>query len=159
MIKSMKWLIAAFALSMTFNIFVVGVMIGKHASGPDRGGFVRGKRGPDFNLRNMVRALPPEAQEEVRVMMHQERNNLRDNYESRQAAGQKVIDLIVAEEVDVDALRLAIDEVSAQTVALAAPMHRMLLEVVPSLTIEERRHFAKRLEERRKRFRRDRPRP
>ncbi len=157
MTKGMKWLIAALALSLAVNIFVVGVTIGKKVSDHPGGGGIRGPRGggPSFNLRNMVRVLPPEAQEQVKDMMREERRKLRGNYEARRAANREIIEIITAEDVDVEALSRAIDKVTDNTTALAAPIHRVMLEIVPTLSVEERREFAEKLQERRKRFRGD----
>ena len=157
MTKGMKWLIAAFAFSLAVNIFVVGVTIGKKVSDRPGSEGVRGPRGggPSFNLRNMVRVLPPEAQEQVSDLMREERRKLRGNFEARRAANREIIEIITAEDVDIEALSRALDEVTKNTTALATPIHRVMLEIVPTLSIEERREFAEKLQERRKRFRGD----
>ena len=147
MTNGMRWLAIAFGLSFAVNIFVIGMMIGK-----DMGKRPHRPKGPssvEFNLRNTTRFLPPEARQQVREMVTEERKRLRTNYADRRAVNSRINELLVAETVDLVALEAALDARASHSKALAAPLRRVFLEIIPALSQEERQDFVRKLNERR----------
>lgn len=151
MSKSMKWLIAALALSLAFNVFIVGVSIGKRAAD-------RGMHRPDagwpgsFNTHALGRYLTPEQQDEARALLKENRKELRERTGALRRNERKIKALIVAEEVDKQELAALIDEHEALMAGTHIAMRRLILEFVAGLDVETRRAVADDL------FRKPRPR-
>ncbi|UTW55506.1 periplasmic heavy metal sensor [Kordiimonas sp. SCSIO 12610] len=134
-----KWIYAVLVVSVAFNIFVLGVWIGKgkkdYKHPPPSGRL-------EFNLREIARYLPPDARGEVREFMREKRPILRDTLLARREAEQEIRNLLAAETVDKEALRAALDAHASHSLRLQAPVREVLLGTVVELDHETRKKIA-----------------
>ena len=156
MSKSMKWVVAALALSLAVNVFVIGVAIGKRiVSGPASSNVQTlkpvgpGMRG--MNLRALGEYLSDEEKQQARQILLDHRGFLRDNGRRIHHIEQDIRELISAETVDVDLLYAKIAELEISKHDINVKAQSELLGFVATLDMETRQVIAKDL------FRRHRP--
>ena len=150
MSKSMKWIVAALALSLAVNVFVIGVAIGKRIVSGSGGSSVQtlkpvgpGTRG--MNLRALGEYLNEEEQEQARQILMDHRDFLRENGRSIRRVEQDVRDLISAETVDVDMLYAKIAELESLKQDTNIKAQSELLGFVATLDVETRQVIAQNL--------------
>lgn len=156
MSKSMKWVVAALALSLAVNVFVIGVAIGKRiVAGPSSAGVQTlkpvgpGTRG--MNLRALGEYLSDEEKQQARQILLDHRDFLRENGRMIRRIEGEIRELVSADTVDVDLLYAKVAELESLKQDTNIKAQSELLGFVATLDAETRRAIAKDL------FRRPRP--
>lgn len=143
MSKTMKWIIAALALSIAFNVFVIGVSIGRKAAdrntqvtaGPPPGG-------PGFNARALGRYLDRSDRRAVRALLEDRRDEFRASRQARRTNERAIRELLVADEIDPAELSALLDENARLIIESDHAPRRMMVEFIATLDAETRRAIA-----------------
>lgn len=158
MIRGKALLYAVTALSVAINIFVAGVFIGDTTNASS--GVKKPPPPPrlDFNIRQVGQYLSPEGRRAARQILVQERRALRSSFEERRQIRREIQALMLADTVDQDALRGALQRQRAVSASLGSPIETVLLEVIALESLEVRQKIIASLYDRKKNNR-SRPRP
>lgn len=147
MSKSTKWIVAALALSLAINVFVIGFAIGKRVVGPRVNQTEGGPRPGDIssgglNVRALGQYLSEQEKRAARRLLAENRDFLRENGRKLRQNEQQIRELLMAEEVDIETLsaRIAEHEVLMRDTHLT--MRRVILEFVATLDADTRRAVA-----------------
>lgn len=148
MSKSMKWILAALALSLAINVFVVGFAIGKKvvgshsrlSGGPPTGG---------LNMRTLGRYLSEEEQRAARRLLGENRDYLREKGSLLRKNERQIRKVLMAETVDMQELNTLIEDHEVLMRDTHLTMRKVILEFVASLDVETRRAVAQDLFRRR----------
>jgi uncharacterized membrane protein len=126
-----KWLLIVLALSLTANIFVAGMMIGKEfrGHGAKRGGMP----GVDFNVRRLEQNLADADRVKVREILHERKTDLRQHFTDMRRSERRIKELLAAAIVDKPALKQALEDHGGLMSDLRQPMQRIVLEVIAEL--------------------------
>lgn len=143
MSKAMKWIIAALALSIAVNIFVVGFAIGKRVIGPPSGREAGAPPGGGLNMRSLGRYLSHEERRAARELLAENRNIMRAKGKEIRQNERAIRQILMAETVDVEGLAAHIDRQQMLIRDTQLTMQRALLEFVATLDVETRRKVAK----------------
>jgi len=139
-----RWSKVLLAVSLGLNMLVLGAaggMIYMHRSdGAMNGGQREASYGP------YSRALSQQDRKAIGTALRREVGSLRENLPKIQETFQTLILALQAEEYDRDAVHGLIAEQQALGLKRQQVGQRLLLERLDSMTVEERRAFAKRLQ-------------
>jgi len=141
MTVKIKWLIAAFVVSLGLNVFVAGITIGKNYLGHPTGSHQRTQRiDPNvvFNVRRISQHLGEEDRLKMRKALQRQRMELRARYTAIQESQKRIKDLLKSIQVDKPALAAALESHTALVHDMRAPMNIVLLEVIAELDHETR---------------------
>lgn len=154
MSKSTKWVIAGLALSLSFNILVVGFFLGKSVVAPRMNeGFSAGPGGPGgpppgdvssggVNVRTLGQYLSADEKRVARQLLTENRDFLRQKGRLLRQNEHQIRELLKAEIVDTETLALKIEEHQALMRDTNLTMRKVLLEFVATLDLETRRAVA-----------------
>lgn len=137
-----KWILIALATSLAVNVFAVGIFIGREfrAEKGMRGG---PREHIEFNMRRLATYLPEENQGELKAILKDHRRNLRGHFRDMREREDQIKALLVAPEVDMQALEQALEAHEMGMMALKAPLRSIILDVVARLDQETRQALAK----------------
>ncbi len=151
---STKWVIAGLALSMSFNILVVGFFLGKSVvaprmnesqstgpgepGGPPPGGVSAG----GLNVRTLGQYLSTDEKRVARELLMENRAFLRQKGRLLRQNEHEIRELLKAEVVDTATLALKIEEHHSLVQDTNQTMRKVLLEFVATLDLETRRAVA-----------------
>lgn len=142
--KSPLWMRILLIGSLSINLLVVGMVIGTIASGggPGQGrDAAREAGGSPF-----VRALAPNDRRGLMRDMIAERRTLRDSRETLRTRFDALLTALRAETFDADAVAQLLEDQRAATLARNKIGETAILARVASMTLQERRAYADRLE-------------
>ncbi len=147
MSKSLKWVVAALALSLAVNVFIIGVVIGKQVSGPAASQNEVAGKPPrpsmgGMNMRALGRYLSDEEKEAARRILSEHRDAFRANGRMIAVVEQEIRALISAETVDVDALYAKLAELESFKQNMHVTAQSAILGFVATLDVETRRAIA-----------------
>jgi len=158
MSSKMKWLVAALVVSVGLNLFVAGVWIGRELSGgPERRAGAPARM--DFNIRRLASYLPEAEQRQLRRLMKDHRRSMKATFKGMRVSEKRIRTLMLAETVDREALKAALDEHEQVARQLQGPVKSIILDVVAKLDRETRQKIADEMFSRRNRLRRGHPGP
>ncbi len=141
----MKWkgLIALLVVSISLNILVLGIWVGREfLPGEPRG---HHPQRVDFSLRQLGQYLPDTQRQEIRQLLKEHKKVLRQNFGAVRQVEQEIRDLLSAETVDRDALEKAMQSHRALTQELHFPVQKIVLDVVVDLDQATRAKLAENL--------------
>ncbi len=141
MSKAMKWIVAALALSLAVNVFVIGIAIGKRVSGPgvNHGG---SPPGGGLNMRALGRYLSEEERLAARTLLENNRDSLRARSRQQRQNEQRIRALLMAETVDMQELEGLLRDHEEFVRDADLSIRRIVLEFVATLDVETRRAVA-----------------
>lgn len=147
MSKSTKWIVAALALSLAVNLFVIGFAIGKRVVGPRVNQMEGGPRPGDIssgglNVRALGRYLSEEEKRAAGRLLAENRDFLRQNGRKLRQNEKQIRELLMAEEVDIETLSVRIAEHEVLMRDTHLTMRRVILEFVATLDADTRRAVA-----------------
>ncbi|MBL4791183.1 MAG: periplasmic heavy metal sensor [Kordiimonadaceae bacterium] len=141
MTGKMKWLIAAFVVSLGLNVFAAGITIGKSYRGHPPPPHPRAERlDPNviFNVRRISKHLSTEDRSKMKQALQRQRLELRARYTAIQKSQKRIKDLLKSIIVDKVALEVALESHTSLVHDMRAPMNIVLLEVIADLDQETR---------------------
>ncbi|WP_417459444.1 periplasmic heavy metal sensor [Kordiimonas sp.] len=148
-----KWIHGVLAVSVAANLFVGGYLLGKELA-PERHHKGKSHYSKDiFSMRKLAGYLPDEKREELRALMSDHRKGLRENFRAVRDIEERVRAILMAETVDKDALKSALDELEAKTRSLHGPLRGILLDIVADLDFETRQKLGQDIYQRRMKWR------
>lgn len=136
--RSRLWSII-FIISLGFNLFIGGLMIGHAVLGKSDFGIVRSS---PYNVFWAGRAAGPEARALVRDIWEAHRQEIRVSVAALRNSQQNVVQNLSREQLDNEALQAALAELRTRTMESQAIMHRDFIELLVSLTAEQRAEIA-----------------
>ena len=132
-------------LSLSLNVFLIGVMVGSRSFpgryGPDRpphhdiAGPIVSPRG----MHKMIRDLPDEKRDAARAIMEQGRTTVKSRMDEMRAARKEVRKALRADPLDKAALEQALANVRMQGMAMQETFHAGLADMAEILDVEERK--------------------
>lgn len=144
------WVKVVLALSLTFNLLVVGLVVGAKFGDddrrPDRRGHSESRTRLDPALGPFARALPEEERREAMRALEDRSGPMRP---SRAELATQLADMLAvlrAEPYDADALRSIFAEQRAGWNARSDTGREIMLEKIEAMTLAERAEFADRIE-------------
>ncbi len=136
--RSRLWSVV-FIISLGLNLFVGGLMIGHAVLGRSDFGIVRSS---PYNVFWAGRAAGPEARALVREIWETHREEIRVSVAALRNSQQNVVHNLSLGELDNEALQAALAELRSRTMESQAIMHRDFMELLVSLTAEQRAEIA-----------------
>lgn len=136
--RSRLWSVV-FIISLGFNLFIGGLMIGHAVLGNSDFGIVRSS---PYNVFWAGRAAGPEARALVRDIWETHREEIRVSVAALRNSQQNVVQNLSMEQLDNEALQAALAELRTRTMESQAIMHRDFIELLVSLTAEQRAEIA-----------------
>ncbi|MBL4837788.1 MAG: periplasmic heavy metal sensor [Kordiimonadaceae bacterium] len=142
MTRKMKWIVAILGVSLTLNVFALGLFIGKGFRPPH---VYKKMARPslDFNLKHMERHLAPKSRDKVRAILKKQHWELMKRYEDLNGLEKKIKALLSADTVDKKALKEALSAHAEQKQNLHWPRRRVMLEVIADMDLKARKKLAK----------------
>ena len=137
--RSRVWSVI-FVVSLGFNLFIGGLMIGHAVFGRSDFGIVRSS---PYNVFWAGRAAGPEARQHVREIWEANRDEIRGSVAALRNSQQSVAQSLAADLLNDEELQTALAELREQTMASQAIMHRDFIELIGSLTAEQRAEIAR----------------
>ena len=136
MTAKIKWLVAILVVSLSANIFVAGIMLGKgFRDGPRVRG---GDPVVDFNIKRFGKYLGKDERKKIRKILHDQRGELGGRFHEVKISKRRIKQLIAAKEVDREALLEALESHAALMQKMHEPMQRVMMEVIAELDFETR---------------------
>jgi uncharacterized membrane protein len=139
-LKKMTILSVALLLSLSVNIGLASFMAGHRAATVSQA--PRATPGGAFAA--VLRELPPEQRQTVRKIVSQRRPELRQAIQALQEQRRAVAMLVQSDRVDEADLNQALADLRARTTAAQEAGHQLLKELVPHLTVDQRRELMQR---------------
>jgi len=140
MTAKIKWLVAILVVSLTANIFVAGMMLGKgFRDGPRMRG---GDPVVGFNIKRFGKYLSKDERKKIRKILHSQRGELGGRFREVKISERHIKQLIAAKEVDREALLAALKSHAALMQKMHEPMQRVMMEVIAELDFETRSKMA-----------------
>lgn len=140
MTRQTKWVVAALALSIAINIFMVGLSIGKNVIG---GRFERPPgQAPGINARALGQYLSADERRVMRALLDSARPEIGRKSAILRQNEEAIRKALRAEEVDIENLRALIDQHEALVMDTRTSVQRKLFEFMATLAPETRRAFA-----------------
>lgn len=133
--KRVRWLGIALGVSLALNLLIAGHVIGRVFHGPHMFG------GPHPGFHQLAKDLSPEGQEIVRTVVRDKMGPLRDDVRQMREVRNRIHALMTADEVDIDALNGAFDELRQHSDAMHRAIQAATIEVARRLPPEERRNL------------------
>jgi uncharacterized membrane protein len=135
--RSSKWLVGAFAVSLALNLALIGFVAGRASVA----GYRHLAPDPSLGAFRMVRQLPEERRQALRPLMREHFRDLRPKLQQLQAVQTKVRDALDADPFEPAALERALGEFRAALLATQEHSHRGLVQLAANLTRDERRQL------------------
>ncbi|WP_457648211.1 periplasmic heavy metal sensor [Profundibacter sp.] len=139
-----RWVKVLLAVSLGLNMLVLGAVGARLYS--NRGDALQPHNLRDASYGPYSRALSPQDRKAIGAALHREVGSLRENLPQIRETFQALILALQAEDYDRDAVHGLIAEQQAMGLKRQQVGQRLLLERLDSMTVEERRAFAKRLQ-------------
>ena len=143
MTRKMKWIVAILGLSLTLNVFALGLFIGKGFRPPPPVYKKMARPSLDFNLKHMERHLAPESRDKMRAILKKQHWELMKRYEDLNVLEKKIKALLIADTVDKKALKEALSAYAKQKQNLHWPRRKVMLEVIADMDLKARKKLAK----------------
>jgi len=138
-----KWFLALLFISVAINIYFIGTYVGHISSS----GLHKHRHEPRFSMRQLTSGLPKEVRKEIGAAIKERRTTLVSYHEQHKALHITIVDLLGAEQVDVDALREAFKQQRVITGEIQSPAHEALLDVLPKLDQQTRIDMIKHMQD------------
>ncbi len=132
-----KWLALALLLSLGVNVFLGGLVAGRHFGQPAAS--QREALAPGGPIQRLVASLPPDDRGAVQKAFAKRRAELAGDRRAVQAARAQVAQILAADTYDLAAQQKAFAEVRARTEALQRLLHEGLAEAAQEMSVEGRR--------------------
>lgn len=127
------------AISLAFNVFIVGAAVGGaymwHASGPHRPGVVRG------GLGRAAEKLPVAERKAFRQMLAQTRKEAASDVAAARAGRLKLAQLMAADPIDPQAIDAQLSQIRQADSAVRARLEKTVVDFFETLTPSERQTF------------------
>ncbi|MEX0298077.1 MAG: periplasmic heavy metal sensor [Kordiimonas sp.] len=138
MTGKMKWILGILGVSLVLNVFALGLFVGKGARTvvPTR---ERMAPPADFNFKRLERNLPEGERQKVRKLLREKSGDLRRGYRALREVEKEIKAIVLAETVDVKALKEVLTKHGEQAQALHEPMRWVILETIAGLDFETRK--------------------
>ena len=136
--RSRLWSVV-FIISLGLNLFIGGLMIGHAVLARSDFGIVRSS---PYNVFWAGRAAGPEARALVRDIWETHREEIRVSVAALRNSQQNVVQNLSMGQLDNEALQAALAELRSRTMESQAIMHRDFIELLVSLTAEQRAEIA-----------------
>jgi len=140
MSKQIKWTVAALALSVAVNIFMVGLALGKNIVGGKPN--ARSPHTEGLNARSLGRYLSDEERADMRNLLDSERRQISRNMRRLRQSEEDIRAVFRAETMDTEKLRSLIDEHEMLVTDSRAKVQRKLFNFMATLAPETRRALA-----------------
>lgn len=142
---STPWIIALLA-SVLVNGVLAGFVLHRTADGPDwrlahridGDGRREYSRGPGFDLRGFMYALPEDARSEARERMRDDMDDIRALFAESRAASEEAEALMRAESFDREAVAAALQRMRDARESMEIHMEGVLLDIVGNLDAQTR---------------------
>ena len=132
-------LVVGLLLSLTINILIVGMFIGRHNAGPSMQ--------PDpVHLGWILRGMDRDTRKDIRPLMKQHAESSQSLRDQMQTSHRKLADVISTEPFDGEALRLSFEEVRRTSEAFQQSSHEHLIKIIATLDQEQRQQLLKGLQ-------------
>lgn len=154
--RSKLWSIA-FIVSLAFNLFIGGLMIGHAIYGRSD---ISIARSSPYNVLWASRVAGPEARQHVRDLWEANQSEIRANISALRQSQRAVIEGLVATDLNEASLQSLLRELRERTMSSQAMMHRDFVTLLGNLTPAQRAEIAqaaRRAASRESRRRMDRP--
>lgn len=141
-----KWVRVAFALSLTMNLVVIGLVAGAHLGERRDHGF--DPRGPDRGtIRDMgfgpiASALPMKDRRAIGKALRDEKGSFKDNRAAMRRDFQAMLLALRSDPFDPAALNAALDGQRDRMIGFGDTARRLILERITLMSLEDRREFA-----------------
>jgi len=139
MTSKIKWLVFAFAVSLSLNVFVAGLVIGRGFRPPPP---PRDQPNVGFNIKKLNKYLSPTDRRKFGKSLAEQREHLRLKFREMKSTERQIEQLIIAEEVDFEALQAALELRETYMRQLQMPMRRIVVEAIYGLDRKSRIEFA-----------------
>lgn len=150
-----KWVMPALAVSAAINIFIIGLMLGQAVKNRDfpPPPALQGEKSGALTLRRISRFLPEKDRDEIRKAARERLRNLRPYAMERRRIQRRIRDLLAAPDLDLDALDAEMERLKEVTITLREGPQDLIFDILPRLSLEQRRELAANLFKRRKKKR------
>lgn len=139
-----KWLAALLFVSVAFNIYFVGTLLGHK-------GLIKLHR-PDhesrFSMRQLTSGLPKDIRRQIGDAIKAQHETLLGFSNKKKELRTKIIELLSAEEVDVVALRKVFEQQRIITGEIQTPAHEALLAILPTVDQKTRQTMIEHMQRR-----------
>ncbi len=133
-----KALVVALAVSLAVNFALIGFLVGE-----------RGGPGPSFDptlgFAGWLRVLPAERREELHPVLREHRREGRVMLRELRSHNRALIEALEGEPFSASALNEALEQLRARQVDARTQSHAAFVDVVATLSLEERRLVAERM--------------
>ncbi|WP_424941751.1 periplasmic heavy metal sensor [Aliiroseovarius crassostreae] len=150
--KSRKWVKLVFALSLTLNLLVVGMVVGaKVAGGHDHGFNPRGPDGGmirDLGFGPLASALPRKDRRAIGKAFRAERGSFTDHRAAIRRDFVAMMTVLQTEPFDAGALQDLMQAQKARISETGDTLQQLVIERISLMTPEERKEFAEKVAER-----------
>jgi uncharacterized membrane protein len=133
---SKKWLLIALFVSLMVNGAVIGLVVGHRIEGEEQ-------RAMHGLTRQMLRDGPSEFAEPIRLAMEAHRTEMRSAYRAMRHARRDMIKLLKGPTASVADINVGFTRLRDAEIALKKVSHQVLAEVLVTMPVEQRLHFAK----------------
>jgi len=140
MAGKVKWLVLGLAVSLAFNVFIAGLIIGRGVKPPPPR---QSQPIIGFNIRKLNKYLSPAERRHYGNIVAEQRELLRQKFWEMKKIERQIEQLIIAEEVDAEALFAALEAREQFSQELQQPMRRIVAEAILGMDRESRVEFAK----------------
>lgn len=150
--KPAAYILILLGLSLSLNLFLVGFYVGGrlHADTKPPASKVKKHRqynemSPPISVGRMLRAVPEEKRAVVKQSLDKRRVLVRETLMDQRQAQKKLYELLSADELDLPALKTALDQEMVYKQKLEGFSRDLILDVVVTLDKQARQKFAKSL--------------
>jgi len=138
-VSGRRWLVVSLTASVVINLLLIGFLVGRVSGIPRPSTF---QANTQASIGWMMRSLPDERREVLRPEAHAHFRELRPALRKLRQAQRRLFEVLIAEELDQDALNGVIHELREGFDATQAHNLEFLALLAGKLTVEERRMLA-----------------
>ncbi|WND03686.1 periplasmic heavy metal sensor [Temperatibacter marinus] len=144
--KSATWILVLLGLSLSINLFMAGLFVGESLTEPKREGQFKSKKKNlhkvDFSMRRLASFLPAEKRKVFRPFLKENKKSINALIQGHIRSRHEVLNLIEAEILDVNALKIAFEKERAMKVEIDILSHQGFLYLLENLSWDERQALA-----------------
>lgn len=142
-----RWLTLALVISLGINLLIAGIVIGRIIAGPPAH-----MPGP-IHLGMLMRHVEPETREKLAPEMRRLRDSVMPLRREMRDAQQAFTTVLMADEIDEEALASAQSRLADASATLQAQVHEQMAATMAAIPPEERRRILSEMQRRGERFR------
>ncbi len=139
--KKAKIIIGLLAVSLAINVFFFGLYIGKHFG--EKHPRYDKKQSVFFSMGRISKYLSKDEKARAKEILHKKKAEMWASFKDVRSIEDEIREILSAEVVDRNKLKIAIDARAEKIRNVADPMTHLILEFVPNLDVETRRKMAK----------------